>query len=188
MKKIIIVFLFFYSTVVFSQTNNYNLYLDVGYKTIILDKGCGPVFGLSFYSPDKKISLSLRNDIIFDIGKATYADTNGINKSEKLEILDYRTQSYFEGEYKFRIKNTLLFTCLGVGWRYLGDSENFRLNRETGYFTLTPSVKYNIDWFTLELRGDIPLKDKYFKKYNGTERLFPVSFTLIYRFKPKKHT
>ena len=181
--------LIFCSSIIFysySQSKvNYKLFFDLGYKTTFFDFNInGPVFGLSLYSPSKKISFNLRNDLLFKIGKPLLINNS---RSEKLQIMDFRTQNYIDLDYRFDIKKHKMFIGAGIGWRYLGDKENIRFNRETGYLTFSPSLKYNIDWFILELRGDIPIKDNYYKKYNGTERLFPIVFALYYRMKPKKN-
>jgi len=170
----------------YSQSkNNYQLFFDLGYKTTFFDFNInGPVLGLSMYSSSKKISLNLRNDLLFKIGKPLLIDNS---RSENLQIIDFRTQNYIDFDYRFDIKKYKIFIGAGIGWRYLGDKENYRFNRETGYLTFSPSVKYSFDWFVTELRGDVPLKDKYYKKYNGTERFFPITFSLFYRIKPKKN-
>lgn len=191
MKKTILYILFtIWPFLSYSQSENkYKVFVDFGYKTTLIDFQInGPVFGLSIYSPNRKLSLNLRNDILFEIGKRSYVpDTTGlVIKSEKYEIIDYRTQNYIECDYKFDLGKHKLFTGLGIGWRYLGDDKNYRFNRDYGYLTFSTSVKYNIDWFILELRWDIPLRDDYYRKYNGTYRLFPVTFALYYRFRPKK--
>lgn len=185
-KTIIILALVFVWLNANSQTKETStkVFFDIGYKTTALDFNInGPVLGISFSNPQKKFSFSARNDILLAINKPLTADGT---RGEYVQITDLRVQNYIEVDYRFDLNKNKLYLGVGTGWRGLGNAENIRFNREYGYSTLSLSTKYTFDWLTFELRGDIPIRNNYFKKYNGTARLFPITIAVFYKFSENK--
>lgn len=171
-----------------TKNTKYDLNIDLGLKFTPFDYLGGAILGLSIYSPDKKFAVNFRNDILLSIGKSSSLNSVGnIIPSEKFSVLEYHTLNYFELDYKISNFNKKpLYIGLGSGWVYLGEGKNIRFNSETGYATITSSLKYKISWFAIEVRGDYALKGRSFKGYNITKSIFPISFGLIYKFKPSK--
>lgn len=168
----------------------FDLYVDLGYKSAVIDFISGPIIGLSIYNPDKPFCFSYRNDFLISLGKHTYIDsTNQIQvSSNKFEILQFITQSNFEFGYRLPyLKGKPLTLGTGLGWINLGDRENVRFNKDYGYMTLSISIKYKLSWFLIELKGDIAFKNDYYNLYRYYDKPIPVSLGLIYRFKPKNN-
>ena len=183
MKRIIIILGFFICISGYSQQQeSYSLFFSIGYKYTPLEYLGGPSFGLSLYNLDRRISINLRNDIIFSIGK-NY-NFSGMSDLEFYGITDYHTYNYLDIDYGF--KNEKVIVSCGLGWIYTGRNENIKLNSDYGYLTSTVSVQYKYKWLIAELRGDIPLI-KYEKHLNQINHglLFPVSIAFIYKFSPK---
>lgn len=173
------------------KTEKRNLWLSCGIK--YAPHLGGAVLELSYYSPDKRLGINLRHDILLGIGKESYflyrPDTTDILvQAAHYELTDYHTQEYLEVEYNLIRKNNYRLNAhLGYGWIYAGVGKNFRLNRDYGYGVISTAISYQPAWFTLELRGDIPVRsiDKirhywFFKASSVT----PVSLALKYKFKP----
>lgn len=164
-----------------------DLYLDVGFKYIPIDFIGGPVFGLSYHSPDKKLSFNLRYDVAFSIGKKTQAivfpdSISYIAIDDHFSLENFQVRTYLESEYLVWQKtHKKLSAGVGLGWIYLGDYSKLILNEESGYYCLSLSLKYKWSWFYIEPRIDVPIKtNSRIHDYN-----FPGSIALIYRFKPK---
>lgn len=167
-----------------SVKEKYDFYIETG----AMFTPFGPCLGLSFEHPNKALSFLVRSDFWFRFGKYTYVDTNGNYISEKnYSITEYHSLLYFDAEYKFNkmFKFPLMFGA-GYGWIYLGNRENYTFDRYSGYGVITLKFRYAYSWLGIEARGNIPIKNNYFTKYNNTaDRLFPLQISLLYRFKPK---
>ena len=164
-----------------------DLYIDLGFKYTPFDYIGGPAFGLSLYSPDKKLAFNFRYDIGFSIGKGI--DTEVIDSiyistpQEHFSIQNFQVRTFLEAEYLlWKADRQKLFASAGLGWNYMGLDQKVLLNESSGYYCLTIAAKYKINWFYIEPRVDIPISEF---KYSG-DKLFPASIALIYRFKPKK--
>src|SRR3972149_1143754 len=177
-KYVLIILSIIFSTltgITQKSTVNYDIYLDFGLKYTPIEYLGGPILGISLDNPQNKIAFNLRNDIIFAVG---------VLKNDPVspyQITDYHTYNYLDIDYKFSPKIRL---SAGMGWIYEGKKENYKLNEESGYPSITLAFKYKVSWLTMEIRGDIP-----FEKYNKVidqGHLFPISFGFTYKFLPKK--
>lgn len=177
-------------TATVAPAESYDLHLVAGVKYVPNLGGFST--GLSLYNPNKALAFTLRNDVLLSIGRPD--DPIGTpptlpNQLQPFVITDFHTQTYFEAAYRvLKKKNNVLTVHAGYGWIYNGLHRNILLNAERGYSVLTSAISYKPSWFTLELRGDVPLNASFYTKMNGTtERVFPVSIGIQYRFKPQKH-
>ncbi len=173
-----------------ATSQEYDLNLEAGIKYVPYLGGVS--MGLSLYSPHKSLAFNLRNDILLSVGPPDIPV--GIPPTTPIQlqpfvITHFHTQTYLEAEYRvLQKKNKSLSLQAGYGWIYNGINRNLLLNAESGYSVFTTAVSFKPSWFTLELRGDIPLNASYHTKLSGTtDRLFPVAIGIKYRFKPRKH-
>jgi len=162
-----------------------DLYIDFGFKYVPIDYIGGPALGLSYYSPDKKLSINLRYDIGFSIGKGIDSfEIDSImisNPQDHFSLQQFQVRTFLEAELLVWESNKQkLFASAGFGWNYVGLDPKYILNESSGYYCLTVAAKYKISWFCIQPRIDIPV----FNNSYINERLFPGSIALIYRFKP----
>lgn len=162
-----------------------DLYIDLGFNYVPIDYIGGPALGLSYYSPDKKLSINLRYDIGFSIGKGIDSfkiDSILINTpQDHFSLQQFQVRTFLEAELLvWKSNKQKLFASAGFGWNYVGLDPKYILNESSGYYCLTVAAKYKISWFYIQPRIDIPV----FNNSNINERLFPGSIALIYRFKP----
>lgn len=162
-----------------------DLYIDFGFKYVPIDYIGGPALGLSYYSPDKKLSINLRYDIGFSIGKGTDSfEIDSImfsSPQDHFSLQQFQVRTFLEAELLIWESNkNKLFASAGLGWNYVGLDQKYLLNESSGYYCLTVAAKYKISWFYIEPRVDIPV----FNNSYTNVRLFPGSIALIYRFKP----
>lgn len=172
-----------------AASKGYDLNLDVGIKYVPYLGGVS--MGLSLYSPHKSLAFNLRNDILLSVGPPDIPV--GIPQTTPIQlqpfvITHFHTQTYLEAEYRvLQKKNKSLSLQAGYGWIYNGINRNLLLNAQSGYSVFTTAVSFKPSWFTLEVRGDMPLNANYHTKLSGTtDRLFPVAIGIKYRFKPRK--
>lgn len=172
-----------------TPAKGYDLHLEAGIKYVPYLGGFST--GLSLYSPHKSFAFTLRNDVLLAIGRPD--DPIGIpptlpNQLQPFILTDFNTQTYFEAEYRvLKKKNKVLAVHAGYGWIYNGIHRNYIFDATRGYSVLTTAISYKPSWFTLELRGDVPLNSAFHSKMSGTtERVFPVAIGIKYRFKPRK--
>ena len=123
------------------------------------------------------MNFNYRRDYIFSIGKLPFQNTSNY------QLTDYFTYDYFDVEYKITTKFSF---STGVGWIYQGKGLNVKLNTDYGYYSATFGLKYNIDWLTFEIRGDIPVSS-YEQPAISNDFLFPVSLALYYHFRSQKN-
>lgn len=146
--------------------------------------------GLSVEHPVKKIGFSLRRDFLFGFGRVA------ANSNRDFALIDFCSQTYFDILYKQKIIKESR-TTFGVGFGLFTDALLAGMNART-FGSGTPpfentytkvislSVKQNISWLTIELRGDIPLLPYMYLVSTSTDVVYPFSISLIYSFKPKK--
>jgi hypothetical protein len=166
-----------------------DFYLNLGLSYIpLMDYAGGSLIGLTFTNPGKSLGFTIRTDYLLSIGRNSYTDTSGILRQyEKIEFTEYNNILYLDLEYNLKKTTKLpLIAGLGYGWIYLGERENLRFNRDYGYAVISPKIVYNFSWISFELRGNIPLRNDYFKRHYNFERLFPIEISACYRFKPKQ--
>lgn len=188
-RYVLIFFVFQFALTVNAQDKkplDRDLYIDLGFKYVPFDYIGGPAFGLSYYSPDKKLSINFRYDIGFSIGKGVDADVIDTmifqSPQDHFSIQQFQVRTFLEAEFLvWKSDKQKLFASAGLGWNYLGLDEKYLLNETSGYYCITVAAKYKLSWFYIEPRIDIPLS------YDEHEqKLFPGSIALIYRFKPVK--
>ncbi len=196
----IMMLLMFHVIKIFAQENfiqnsnkkeRYSLCVDIGAKSVFL--AVGPSIGLSLYSPHKKVSFNLRGDFPIEIGRdysIQFAplDTNYLYPfivvDRKVSVLRLMKFTYFDIDYRLTNKQNKLFIGTGMSIVNRDIDELYGLNSSfqlRNTICVTTSVKYNISWFFLELRGDIPIQKFHYNYFDP----WPVSLALMYRFKPK---
>ena len=175
-NQILIILILFFSIEIYGQ-DKIKIYSNLGVKYTPLEYLGGPLVGLSVGKPNGKLMWNFRKDIIFSIEKLNY----GVNNNLIFNLTNYHTYNYLDVDYKFSSKASVF---IGGAWIYEGKTHNTVLNSQSGYYAATLGLKYKIDWLTFELRGDIPL-EKYVS-YIDQGHLFPVSFALYYKFRPKR--
>lgn len=165
-----------------------DLYIDFGFKYVPIDYVGGPVFGLSYHSPDKKLSINMRYDIGISIGRGSHFDVIDTiifkGPENHFSIQQFQVRTFLEAELLVWESNKRkLSASAGLGWNYLGWDQMYLLNEASGYYCITIAAKYKLSWFYIEPRIDISISNN---TYYSDEKLFPGSIALIYRFKPKE--
>jgi hypothetical protein len=188
MKRFLMIILFVSVGQFCSPQNSTKVGLNgiVGWKYVRIDYKGGPRIGLSYDWSSFKISYL--HDVPFEIGKSSLIidSSNLVPVLRDFKLLYYKTFDYFEFGYKPPfLFNSHLCLSVGFGWIYRGLKENILFHQDYGYLVSTIAFQYKIDWLTIELRGDLPIKDKYMEELGSVEgRAFPISFSIFYSFKP----
>ena len=202
LKRVFTIFILFALNNIYSQEKDTsliksNFFLNIGFSYIPLDYIGGPSIGLTLTNKEKPLGITLRSDYLIKIGRGSFYNafdtiTNtpiSITQSDKIEVLRFNQLIYIDIEYKLNKKPKCpLIAGLGFGWINTGEIENILLNRYHGYATLSPKLSYRHSWISFELRGNIPIKNNYFKSYYPFQRLVPLEFSMYYRFNPANFT
>ena len=171
------------------REQKYDYYFNIGVSYIPFDYIGGPLIGLSYQHPTKKLGFNFHTNYLLEIGKETYINQYGnLSSGNSIKIINFKNLTYFELEYKLnRHKKLPIKAGLGYGWIYLGERNNIKSNRDHGYAVISPKIMVQYSWLTFQFRGNIPIKNNYFKSYYPFWRLFPGEISLVYRFKPQSH-
>jgi hypothetical protein len=168
-----------------------DLYVNLGFNYVPIDYIGGPSVGLSLYSPDKKLSFNFRYDMGFSFGRGSVVQTidtvSYITDDNKISLQKYNIRTYIEAEYLLKkFKQHSVYASAGLGWIFPGETLNYLLNEETGYYNLTLATRYKFSWFSIEPRVFIPVfnDNELYKGGSHHPTLFPLSVSLIYKFKP----
>lgn len=96
--------------------------------------------------------------------------------------------TYADAMYSWKYKpDKFFYFSFGYGWISTGDGyygvPSQRYETDEGYSALTSAVRWNPSWFTLEVRGNIPLSKP---SLSGGNDQFPITVGLYYDFIPGK--
>ncbi len=184
----------FYFLLIFSVQKVYTQELDVstrlfmqlGATYIPVDNNGGIVLGLRIGKPDGKYSIALRNDIIPDFGRVIVTTNSGSYYSPSLTLLALQMNTYADAIYSWRYKQEKQFDfSIGYGWISTGDGyygiPSKRFESSGGYSAITSSIRWKPSWFTLEIRGNIPISQP---SLTGGDDQFPIVVSLFYDFIP----
>ena len=164
-----------------------DVFLLTGFKVVPIDWLAGPSIGVSWFSPDKALSVEIRRDYLISIGQQT-ADNNGVIVpiQEKMEITQFFRQSSLYLNYRIQVPR-MKWISLGIGLSStnMGDRENLIFSSDYSYHAISATIQFPISWFVLELKGDYEFKNDYY--YSNLLRITPIPFSvgILYRFHPK---
>ncbi len=165
-----------------------NVYMDMGLNYIPYDELTGPVIGLGIKHHKSGFTFFYRKHLNFYTG---YSTTNAFHRfgnfpTYKFQILNFYISNNFELSYPmFSTRKKPLWIGIGYGWLY-NDTRKRREERYSGYSIIFSSIRYKIDWLFFGISGGYPIPPKgFYRYYERTNILFPISFSLIYRFNPR---
>lgn len=168
-----------------------DLYINLGFNYVPFDYIGGPSLGLSLYSPDKRLAFNFRYDMGLSFGRGSSAQlidtTMVVVGDNKISLQQYNVRTFIEAEYLLKKMNRhSVYASAGLGWIFPGETHNYLLNEETGYYNLTLAARYKFSWFSIEPRFFVPVfnGNKYNLGRSLRSTLFPLSVSLIYKFKP----
>lgn len=151
--------------------NTYQLAVTLGAKFIPIDYLGGFAMGLKVQHPTRRLGFSFRRDISFEVKVPIY-DAN-------YRITRYQSFNYLTVDYQL-IEN--LSVASGLAWIRRNRADKFDTK---DYYAISVATSYQVDWLTIELRGDIPFENQ---KLIERGHAFPISMALTYNFTPKKRT